>query len=56
MYFPRIADDGELRQKWTKRHMLSGAQPSGPRVDTAVPELERGAVLKLLQSSEGAMR
>jgi len=54
MYFPHIAD-GELRQEWTKHHTLSPAQPSGPRINTAVHEPERGAVLKLLQSSEGAM-
>ena len=54
MYFPHIAD-GELRQKPTKHHMLSGELPSGPRIDFAVHEPEQGAVLKLLQSSKGAM-
>lgn len=51
LYFPHIAD-GELRQKWTKHHTLSGCQPSGPRIDIGVREPERGAVL---QSGAGGM-
>lgn len=43
MYFPHIVG-GELRQKGTKHHRLSDAQPSSPRINTAVHEPERGAV------------